>query len=408
MNLHLRNILIPVLIVTIIVDIMGVGLVFPIMPSLFFGKACIIFGDPGGNFQNWYYSIALACWPLGLLIGCPIIGELSDKYGRKVILIVSLLTTCISYILSAYAIYSHDYLLFIASRFISGLAGGSFEIAQAAVIDISSEQERSKNLGYITMAASLGFVAGPIVISFVSSMSINHIIPFIFAAVLSFINIIFITIIMKKDLPKNPGLVIELGTIYKTISFLLSDKRIRLIGVVYLLIQCAWGFYGQGVALFLNLTYHYSISLTGLFYAVMGLSTVIASITIQPKIFAKSSNQVAFVRSAVICGIGFAFVAILTNQSAQWLLAVILSAAQLICYTALLSMISRAVTDKEQGKAMGAAGAGFGLAWFLNDIMMGHLSAISPSSPILFGSIMYFIAAIIFVFSIKILREKVQ
>ncbi|WP_150467039.1 MFS transporter [Francisella sp. SYW-9] len=408
MNLHSKNLLIPILIVTIIVDIMGAGLVFPIMPSLFFGKACITFGDPGGNFQNWYYSIALACWPLGLLIGCPVIGELSDKYGRKVILIVALITTCISYMLSAYAIYSHDYLLFISSRFISGLAGGAFEIAQAAVIDISSEEERSKNLGYITMAASLGFVVGPIVTSFVSSMSINHIIPFMFAAILSFINMIFIAIVMKKDLPKNPGLVVELGTIYKTISFLLSDKRVRLIGVVYLLIQCAWGFYGQGVALFLNLTYHYSISLTGLFYAVMGLSTAIASITIQPKVFAKSSKQVAFVRSAVICGIVFALVSILTSQGVQWLLAIVVSVAQLICYTALLSMISAAVTDKEQGKAMGAAGAGFGLAWFLNDIMMGHLSAISPSSPISFGSIMYFSAAIIFVFSIKILRERVQ
>lgn len=408
MNIHSRNILIPALIITIIVDIMGAGLVFPIMPALFFGKACITFGDPGGNFQNWYYSIALACWPLGLLIGCPIIGELSDKYGRKKILIVALSTTCVSYFLSAYAIYSHDYLLFIASRFVSGLAGGAFEIAQAAVIDISSEEEKSKNLGYITMAASLGFVVGPIVTSFVSTMSINHIIPFIFAAVFSFINMMFIIVIMEKDLPKNPGLVIQLTTIYKTISFLLSDKRVRLIGVVYLLIQCAWGFYGQGVALFLNLTYNYSISLTGLFYAVMGLSTAIASITIQPCVFAKISRQVAFVRSAVICGIGFALVAILTNQETQWLLAIILSVAQLICYTALLSMISGAVSDKEQGKAMGAAGAGFGLAWFLNDIMMGHLSAISPSSPISFGAIMYFVAAIIFVFSIKILRERVQ
>ncbi|APC91993.1 MULTISPECIES: MFS transporter [Francisella] len=408
MNLHAKNILIPVLITTIIIDIMGAGLVFPIMPSLFFGQSCITFGDPGGNFQNWYYSIALACWPLGLMIGCPIIGELSDKYGRKIILIIALSTTCISYILSAYAIYSHHYLLFVASRFVCGLAGGAFEIAQAAVIDISTEQDKSKNLGYITMAASLGFVVGPIVTSFVSVMNVSHTLPFIFAAVLSLINIVFIAIIMTKDLPKNPGLVIQLGTIYKTISFLISDKRVRLIGVVYLLIQCAWGFYGQGIALFLNLTYNYTVSQTGAFYALMGLSTAVASIVIQPMIFAKLSNQVAFVRAAVVCGIGFIFVAILINQIAQWLLAIVLSASQLICYTALLAMISAAVTDKEQGKAMGAAGAGFGLAWFLNDIMMGHLVSISPSSPISFGGGMYFIAVIIFVFSIKIWRERVQ
>ncbi|AIT09185.1 major facilitator transporter [Candidatus Francisella endociliophora] len=408
MNLHSKNILIPVLIVTIIIDVMGAGLVFPIMPSLFFGNICVTFGDPGGNFQNWYYSIALACWPLGLLIGCPIIGELSDKYGRKIILMVALFTTCVSYVLSAYAIYSHHYLLFVASRFICGLAGGAFEIAQAAVIDISSPEDKSKNLGYITMAASLGFVIGPVVTSFVSTMNISYTLPFMFAAMLASINMFFIAFIMKKDLPKNPGLIIQIGTIYKTISFLLSDKRVRLVGVVYLLVQCAWGFYGQGIALFLNLTYGYDVALTGAFYALMGLATAIASIAIQPKIFAKVSNQVAFVRAATVCGIGFILVSVLTNQISQWFLTIVLSASQLIAYTALLSMISGAVTEKEQGKAMGAAGAGFGLAWFLNDIMMGHLASVSPSSPISFGGGMYFIAAIVFVFSIKILREKVQ
>ncbi|MDE5026563.1 MFS transporter, partial [Francisella tularensis subsp. holarctica] len=78
----------------------------------------------------------------------------------------------------------------------------------------------------------------------------SHTLPFIFAAVLSLLKIIFIVIIMTKDLPKNPGLVIQLETIYKTISFLLSDKRVRLIVVVYLLVQFAWGFYVQGIALF--------------------------------------------------------------------------------------------------------------------------------------------------------------
>ncbi|MDE4945158.1 MFS transporter, partial [Francisella tularensis subsp. holarctica] len=77
------------LITTIIIDKMCAGLVFPNKPSLFFGQSSINFGDPCSNFQNWYYSIALSWWPFGLMIGCPIIGELSDKYGRKIILIVA-------------------------------------------------------------------------------------------------------------------------------------------------------------------------------------------------------------------------------------------------------------------------------------------------------------------------------
>ncbi len=197
-----KNLLILILIVTIIIDIMGLGLVFPMMPSLFFGTDAVTFGDVGGNFQNWYYSMALAVWPLGLVIGGPVLGELSDKYGRKQILMSAIFATTLAYLLSAYAIFTHDYLLFLASRFISGLAGGAFEIAQAAVIDISDEKEKSKNLGFITMAASFGFVIGPVVTSFTGSMEISHIWPFVIASIFSLVNLSFIYVIMKKDLPK--------------------------------------------------------------------------------------------------------------------------------------------------------------------------------------------------------------
>ena len=408
MKLYPKNLVIMILITTIIIDIMGAGLVFPIMPSLFFDNICVTFGDPGGNFQNWYYSIALSCWPLGLLIGCPIIGELSDKYGRKSILMIALSMTFFSYILSIYAIYSHQFILFVASRFISGLAGGAFEIAQAAIIDMSRQEERAKNIGYVTMAASLGFIIGPVITSMIYTVNGNYTLPFIFAAIISLVNVLFVAFIMKKDLPTNPGLIIQLGSIYKTISFLISDKRVRVVGVVYLLLQCGWGFYGQGVALFLDHVYDYGVSDIGMFYAFMGLSTAIASITLQPKLFAKYSNSNVFIHAIIVLGVGAILVGTVDAEAGQWLLAAILSVSQLLCYTALLTMISSAVSDKEQGKAMGAAGAGFGLAWFLNDIMMGHLSSITPATPITFGGGMFFIAVIIFVFTTKIMNEKVK
>lgn len=408
MRLYSRNLVIMILITTIIIDVMAAGLVFPIMPSLFFNNICVTFGDPGGNFQNWYYSIALSCWPLGLLIGCPIIGELSDKYGRKSILIIALVTTFFAYLLSIYAIYSHNFIMFVASRFISGLAGGAFEIAQAAIIDMSEEENKAKNIGFITMAASLGFVIGPVITSLVATVNIHHTLPFAFAAIMALINVIFVAIVMKKDLPKNPGLIIQIGSIYKTISFLVSDKRIRAVGVVYLLLQCGWGFYGQGVALFLDHVYGYSVSDIGAFYALMGLSTAIASLVLQPKLFKNFSNFNIFVHAVIILGIGSILVGTVDAQTGQWLLAIILSVCQLLCYTALLTMISSAVSSREQGKAMGAAGAGFGLAWFLNDIMMGHLSSISPSTPITFGGGMFFVALIIFVLAIKVMKEKVK
>jgi predicted MFS family arabinose efflux permease len=322
--------------------------------------------------------------------------------------VVALIATASSYALSAYAIYTNSYLLFIASRFISGLSGGAFEIAQAAVIDISTVKNKARNLGYITMAASLGFVAGPVITSAMSSLHISHTIPFLFAGVMALVNITFIMMFMRKDLPKNPGLIVDFRSVYRAILFLVADKRVRVIGIIYLLVQCGWGFYAQGVALFLHTVYGYGITETGLFYAAMGFATAFASLTIQPRIFARVSTTKALVVSALICGFGLVVVNIVGHEFMQWILSIVLSASQLICYTALLYIISMSVSDKEQGKAMGAAGAGFGLAWFVNDIAMGHLSSITPGTPITVGGLFYFVAVAIFIIAVKIFRERVQ
>ena len=407
-KMYPKNFVIAILITTIIIDIMGLGLIFPVMPSLFYGSENVVFSELGGNFQSWCYSIALACWPLGLMIGCPIIGELSDKYGRKSILLLALATTFISYILSAYAIYSRNYYIFFSSRFIAGLAGGSFEIAQAAVIDISSEENKSRNIGLITMAGSLGFVIGPIITSLLANLDMDNTTSFLFAGFLAMINFIAILLFMKKDLAKNPGLVIKPVAFFKTILFLFSDKRVRAVGIVYFLVQCGWGFYGQGSALFLKQVYNYHVADIGLFYTVMGLATVVVSIAIQPFIFRKFSKSSAFIVATIICGLALSLVNIVNHENSQWFINIISSATQLICYTALLSIISLSVTDKEQGKAMGAAGAIFGLAWFVNDIIIPDLILISPGTPISFGGSLYFIAAIIFTIFItkKIFYKK--
>ena len=402
-----KKLLIAILIVTIIIDIMGLGIVFPIMPALFFGKTAVTFGQAGGEFQNWYYSIALAAWPLGIMLGGPILGELSDKYGRKKILIVALSFTCSSYLVSAFAILTKNYLMFIGSRFVSGLAGGAFEIAQATVIDISTEENKSRNLGFITMAASLGFVIGPVATSFAASMHISYTLPFLLAATLSLTNVLFIVFIMTKDLPKHPGLVVNVKSIYKTVSFLLSDKRVRIIGLAYLLMQCGWGFFGQGVALFLTEIYHYTVTQNGFFYALTGLSVALCSLFLQPILFKKYKIHSLYIISAIICGSNLFLTAVFSSIYLQWLIGIIASACQLICYTCLLTIISSSVSDKEQGKAMGAAGAGFGLAWFLNDLLMGHLSTISLYLPIPFGGGMFFVS-ILFVLFVIFKSKKVK
>jgi MFS transporter, DHA1 family, tetracycline resistance protein len=398
-----------ILVVTIIIDLMGIGLVFPIMPSLYFGKN-IVFSVGGPNLQHWAYAISLASWPLGLLLGGAVLGQLSDKFGRKNILIYALLLTSLSYAISTISIYKGLYLVFILSRLMSGLVGGAFEIAQATVIDISSINYKTRNLGYISMAGSIGFMIGPIITSITTNTYFgwNLGTPFLFAMILSLVNAILIYLLLQKDIPKNPNLTLKLTNLLKTVTFLFTDKRVCFIGLIYVLFQCGWGFYGQGIALLLNQLYNYNVSYIGFFYSVMGLSIAICSLLIQPKVIKFYRINTIFLFFVLICGICLISSSLVHGAISQWIISIIASMSQIFCYTSLLSIISSSVSKKEQGKAMGAAGAGFGIAWFINDIMMGGLSSISVKFPITIGGIILLSVFFLFFIFLFIKNNKVS
>ena len=387
------RLLIFILIITIIIDIMGVGLVMPILPALFYGDA-VTFHAASAHHIVILYSLALIGWPLGLAIGGPVVGELSDKYGRKRTLLFALSMVVLSYVLSVIAIEAHFFILFFLSRLLSGIFGGAFEVAQATVVDVSPKKDMGRNLGYITMAASFGIMVGPII----TSMTTAHwfdwmttVTPFIVAGILSALNVLSLWCLMPKDVPKHRELKITSKSISKTIVFLFADKRVRYFGLIYLLLQVAWGFYAQGVPLFLRHYYDYHTASIGLFYSWIGFAVVFCSLLIQPKILEKVHGLTVYLWGGLICGIFLISVCIVHWIAYQWTAAFIVAAVELMCYTALLTVLSGKVSDQEQGKVMGSAGAAFGLAWAINDVFMVPMNLYSVALPILVGGLLFFV-----------------
>ncbi|WP_159084749.1 MFS transporter [Dongshaea marina] len=316
--------------------------------------------------ELWAYSIALAVWPFGLFVGGPVIGELSDKFGRKPTLLIALSLTAVAYGLSAASILIGNFWLFVVSRLMSGVVGGAYEVAQATVVDISDKETKARNLGYVSMAASIGFVIGPVVTSLSTSgwlswMTIST--PFWIAMGLAAINTLSILKLLERDKPKHPDLKLHPIGAAKTVGFLFLDKRVLYIGAIYLLLQAGWGFYTQGVALFMHHYYHYDTGSTGYFYAAMGLAVALCSVSVQPWLLKRFSPRTLYSVMGVICALLLVIAMLSKPLVVQWITAVLGSATQFICYTVVLMLLSGSVSEKEQGKVMGSAGAGFGLAW---------------------------------------------
>ncbi|MCX5774095.1 MAG: MFS transporter, partial [Fusobacteria bacterium] len=161
---RLKNFTIFLMFIVILIDIMSYSIVFPIMPGLFYSSAGLM--PPGSSLflRNIFYGITLAIGPLGIFIGPPILGKLSDIIGRKKVIIYCLAINIILYFISGFLIMFHMLILFIIVRFFIGLFAGNFAAAQTVILDFcDNEKEKMKNLGWISLAAYIALILGPAV-----------------------------------------------------------------------------------------------------------------------------------------------------------------------------------------------------------------------------------------------------
>src|SRR5512147_475346 len=149
--------ILPVLVI-VLVDLMGLSIIIPLLPlyAARFGSSPLIIG------------ILQATYPMMQFLGAPILGRLSDRFGRKPILVISQIGTLAGFILLGFA--NSLWLLFL-SRIIDGLSGANISTAQAAIADSTNEKNRTQGLGLIGAAFGLGFILGPIVAYVVLAVS---------------------------------------------------------------------------------------------------------------------------------------------------------------------------------------------------------------------------------------------
>lgn len=213
-----------IIFITVFIDLLGFGLLIPILPT-FASKELFI--------SDFEIGIIVAAFSFMQFIFNPIIGSLSDKYGRRPIILITLLLTSISYIIFS---FSTTFTILLFSRILGGFGGSNIAVAQAYIADVTSEKERTKGMGMIGAAFGLGFVFGPMLGGILSDYGYE--VVGYSAAGFSFLAFLFASIFLKESLQKPKKTIVMNFNVFSINLYkkLFSDKRLGYFVLVYFVI----------------------------------------------------------------------------------------------------------------------------------------------------------------------------
>jgi MFS transporter, DHA1 family, tetracycline resistance protein len=334
-----------VIFITVFIDLVGFGIVIPVLPYYAEGTR---FGATPRE-----VGLLFASYSVMQLFFAPVLGRLSDKYGRRPILLISLLGTSAGFFILGSA--TTLWMLFLG-RIIDGISGGNISTAQAYIADVTTKENRAKGMGLIGAAFGLGFVLGPAIGGVMSRWGIN--VPFLFASALAFANAILLYFTLPETItPDHPARVsAATGRSWHRLITSLRNPRLAYVLTIYFLSIVAFSIMTASFSLFLMFRFGYDAFHNGWVFAFVGIVSAI----IQGALIGKLVKR--FGEPALVITGSFLFTASLFASPfigpAMGVFGILLTGAASSIGNALnaptlTSMASKSVSEKEQGALMG-------------------------------------------------------
>lgn len=379
---------------TLLIDVTGLGIIIPVFPKL-------IQELTGGTLSeaSEYGGWLLFSFAFMQFLFSPVLGNLSDQYGRRPVLLISLFGFAVDYILLAFA--PTIFWLFVG-RLIAGMMGASFTTATAYIADISTPEKRAQNFGLIGAAFGLGFIIGPVVGGILGEYGSR--VPFLAAAILTFINFLYGWLILPESLPPasrrkfelkraNPLGSLKMLSRYPLISGMVIS--LLLIYVASHAVQSTWSFFTMDQFQWSESQVGYSLGFVGILVAlVQGLLIRV----VNPKLGNRNSVVVGMI--LYIIGLGL-FAAAPVLGSWMMYAALIPYCLGGISGPAIQGILSAQVPANEQGELQGALTSLISITSIIGPVMMTGIFAAfaKPGASLYFPGAAFFTAALLGIIS---------
>jgi DHA1 family tetracycline resistance protein-like MFS transporter len=400
----LKNKTIVTIFLTIFIDLLGYGILIPIIPQLFANPGSAFYLLPSGMSVKTGYlllGLLIAAYPIGQFIATPILGQLSDRYGRKKILGLSLLGTSISYIVFAIGIITKNIPILFISRFFDGLTGGNVSVAQAMIADVSEPKNRARNFGLIGAAFGLGFIFGPYLggrLSDPATVSwFTAATPFYFAGILAFLNMLSVVFLLKETNKHMQGGKINWTKSISNIKHAWEMKGVNIIYLTNFLFYGGFSFFTTFFAVYLINKFNFTQGNIGDFFAYVGIWSAITQLVITRAVSKRFPEQ-KVVRITLVTA-GVLVLAYFLPQKPWEILLIppFFGMMNGLSMANLTSLLSRSVGPHIQGEVLGMNASVQSLAQAVPAILSGFIaSSISSTAPIVIASVFIIFSGVAF------------
>jgi MFS transporter, DHA1 family, tetracycline resistance protein len=381
--------------ITLLIDVMGWGLIIPVMPELISQLKHISINE-ASPYGAWLLSV----YAITQFVFAPVIGNLSDKYGRRPVLLCSLMGFGIDYLFLALA---PTYGWLFVGRVIAGITGASFTTASAYIADISTNETRAKNFGMIGAAFGMGFIIGPAIGGLLAGWGVRA--PFYAAAILCLLNTLYGYFVLPESLSKenrrafhwkraNPFGSLLLLKRYPTVGGLAISFFLIYMGAQS--VQGNWNF-------FTIYRFHWSEKMVGISLAVVGVLVGLVQAGLTRVVNPKLGNERSIYLGLLLYSIGLVLFAFATQG---WMMFVFLVPYCLggLAGPALQSVLAGHVPPNEQGELQGTLTSLMSLTTIIGPLIMNYLFKYftTDKAPVYFPGVSFLLGAIFMLLSIVI------
>lgn len=361
-----------VIFVTIFIDLVGFGIVIPVLP--FYVESSKFNATPRA------VGLLFASYSVMQLIFSPILGKLSDRFGRRPVLLFSLIGTGIGFLVLGFA--TTLWMLF-AGRILDGITGGNISTAQAYIADVTTPEERAKGMGLVGAAFGLGFIFGPPIGGILSRWGIA--VPFLFAAGLAFSNAILLYFTLPETITADhPARVRPPESRWLLMWRSLKQARLAFVLLIYFLFVVAFSIMTTTFALYTMHRFDYDALHNGYLFLLIGSIAAVVQGTLIGRLTKRFGDMPLVISGALMFTVGLGIVPFVGPHAGGLaaLLAICgtLAVGNSLAMPVLTSLASKSVGRSEQGSVLGVTQSAASLARVVGPLLSAFLiySATGP------------------------------